>query len=103
MSACALHMHMRQQVLLLPDYGLSASTPRPRPLQPLRLPDPDPLLTHLAAESAAYWGGLQVLSGAPLLAGQQSLDIVLDPERDHAGAEGFSKLQVGAMKGNCAP
>lgn len=82
------------QVLLLSDYGLSAPTPRPRPLQPLKLPDTDPLLTHLAAESAAYWGGLQQLTGAPLLAGQQSLDVLLDPERDHAGATGFSKLQV---------
>jgi hypothetical protein len=86
--------YFQLQVLLLSDYGLSAPTPRARPLQPLHLPDPDPLLTHLAAESAAYWGGLQALTGAPLLAAQQSLDVVLDPERDHAGALGFSKLQV---------
>lgn len=90
------------QVLLLSDYGLSAPTPRPRPLQPLKLPDPDPLLTHLAAESAAYWGGLQQLTGAPLLAGQQSLDVLLDPERDHAGATGFSKLQVCVGLSVCA-
>jgi hypothetical protein len=85
------------QVLLLPDYGLHAPIPRARPLQPLHLPDPDPLLTHLAAESAAYWGGLQALTGAPLLAAQQSLDVVLDPDWDHAGALGFSKLQVRFM------
>lgn len=84
-----------QQVLLLPDYGLEAPSARPRPLQPLKLPDPEPLLVHLAAESAAYWGGLQQLSGASnLLAPQQSLDVVLDPDRDHSGALGFSKLQV---------
>lgn len=88
------HRPLQLQVLLLSDYGLSAPTPRARPLQPLHLPDPDPLLTHLAAEAAAYWGGLQALTGAPLLAAQQSLDVVLDPERDHAGAVGFSKLQV---------
>jgi hypothetical protein len=82
------------QVLLLQDYGLSAPTPRPRPLQPLKLTDPDPFLVHLADESAAYWGGLQALTGGPLLAPQQSLDVVLDPERDHPGAAGFSKLQV---------
>jgi len=82
------------QVLLLPDYGLAAATPKPRPLQPLKLPDPDPLLTHLAAESAAYWGGLQALSGTHLLAEQQSLDVVLDPELDHPGALGFSLLEV---------
>lgn len=52
------------------------------------------MLTHLATESAAYWGGLQMLCGAQLLAPQRSLDVVLDPERDHAGAAGFSKLQV---------
>lgn len=37
---------------------------------------------------------LQALTGATLLAPQQSLDVVLDPEWDHAGAAGFSKLQV---------
>lgn len=81
-------------MLLLPDYGLAAATPKPRPLQPLKLPDPDPLLAHLATESAAYWGGLQALSGTPLLAEQQSLDVVLDPELDHPGALGFSLLEV---------
>jgi hypothetical protein len=41
---------------------------------------------------------LQALTGATLLAPQQSLDVVLDPEWDHAGAAGFSKLQVGAWQ-----
>lgn len=103
-SLCALpRCSASAQVLLLSDYGLSAPTPLPRPLQPLKLPDPDPLLTHLAAESAAYWGGLQQLTGAPLLAGQQSLDVLLDPERDHAGATGFSKLQVCVGVCVCSP
>jgi hypothetical protein len=49
---------------------------------------------HLALESSAYWRGLQLLAGSPLLSPQASCDVVLQPDRDHAGAEGFSKLQV---------
>jgi hypothetical protein len=37
---------------------------------------------------------VQVLAGAPLLTAQASADVVLDPERDHAGAAGFAQLQV---------
>jgi hypothetical protein len=82
------------QVLLLSDDGLSTASPQGSPLQPLKLTDTDPLLAHLALESAAYWQGLQLLAGSQLLSPQASCDVVLQPDRDHAGAEGFSKLQV---------
>lgn len=82
------------QVLLLSDYGLSAASPQGSPLQPLKLTDTDPLLVHLALESSAYWRGLELLAGTQLLSPQASCDVVLQPDRDHAGAEGFSKLQV---------
>jgi hypothetical protein len=94
--------HHIMQVLVLPDYGLAtpSSAGQPRRLQPLKLPDADPLLVHLAAESAPYWRGLEVLSGASILQLQDSssssgsADLVLDPEGDHAGAVGFAQLQV---------
>jgi hypothetical protein len=82
------------QVLLLSDYGLTTAKPQGSPLQPLKLTDPDPLLVHLALESAAYWQGLQLLAGSQLLSPQASCDVVLQPDREHTGAEGFSKLQV---------
>lgn len=82
------------QVLLLSDYGLAAARPQGSALQPLKLTDTDPLLVHLAAESSAYWRGLELLSSSQLLSPQASCDVVLQPDRDHAGAEGFSKLQV---------
>ncbi|KAF8071098.1 hypothetical protein HT031_001180 [Scenedesmus sp. PABB004] len=82
-----------RKVLLLPDFGLAARTPPPAALHALRLPDADPLLVHLASESAAYWRGLELLAGAPLLSRHASCDAVLDADRDHPGAEGFAKLQ----------
>jgi hypothetical protein len=65
---CLAHAHahtttthtQHNQVLLLPSYGLAAPRPPPRSLQALKLPDPDPLLVHLASEAAAYFRGLQV-------------------------------------------
>ncbi|KAF6265982.1 FAD dependent oxidoreductase-domain-containing protein [Scenedesmus sp. NREL 46B-D3] len=83
-----------RKVLLLSDYGLSAASPQGSPLQPLKLTDTDPLLVHLALESSAYWRGLELLAGTQLLSPQASCDVVLQPDRDHAGAEGFSKLQA---------
>ncbi|WIA11898.1 hypothetical protein OEZ85_011982 [Tetradesmus obliquus] len=82
-----------RKVLLLSDYGLAAARPQGSALQPLKLTDTDPLLVHLAAESSAYWRGLELLSSSQLLSPQASCDVVLQPDRDHAGAEGFSKLQ----------
>ena len=37
--------------------------------------------------------GLELLAGVPLLAAQQSADVVLDAEADHPGAAGFAQLQ----------
>lgn len=82
------------QVVLLSDYGLSAAVPAPSHHHPLKLPDPDPLLVHLSSESAAYWRGLELLAGSPLLSAHHTCDVVVNPASDHAGALGFSKLQV---------
>ncbi len=49
------------------DYGLELQ-PRPRPApEPLVLMHTQQLLVHLAKESAAYWRGLEVMSGAAML------------------------------------
>jgi hypothetical protein len=55
------------QVILLEDYGLELQ-PRPRPVpQPLVLMHTQQLQVHLAKESAAYWRGLEISSGAAML------------------------------------
>lgn len=85
------------QVLLLQDYGLSAVNPQGSRLQPIKLTDSDPLLVHLASESAAYWRGLELLAGSPLMSPHATCDLVLQPGRDHPGAEAFAKLQVNTL------
>jgi hypothetical protein len=96
-SAAASTPVCMHQVLVLPSYGLStAAAPVPRhPLQcPVKLTDTDPLLVYLAAESAAYWRGLEMQASCTLLSQQPTLDVVQHPDRDHPGAVGFSKLQA---------
>lgn len=83
------------QVVLLPSFGLSAPATEDNTTQPLKLTDTDPLLVHLTAEAAAYWRGLELLAGSPLLSAHNTCDVVLNPETDHPGAQGFSLLQVG--------
>jgi hypothetical protein len=59
--------HAPPQVILVEDYGLEVQ-PRPRPNpQPLVLMNSQRLLVHLAKESAAYWRGLEMTSGASML------------------------------------
>ncbi|KAI8464098.1 MAG: hypothetical protein J3K34DRAFT_526476 [Monoraphidium minutum] len=81
-----------RKVILLPSFGLDVPAPAPAALQPLKITHTSPLLAHLSVEAAAYWRGLEVVSDCRLLQPCPSLDIVFDPDRDHAGAAAFAAL-----------
>ena len=86
------------QVILLPSYGLSAPSVPLAPLQPLKLPHPQAIAVHLAAESAQYWRGIELLAQARLLQPCPSLDVVLNAEREHQGAVTMELIQVGKQE-----
>ncbi|PNH08568.1 hypothetical protein TSOC_004872, partial [Tetrabaena socialis] len=69
-----------KKVVLLPDFGLTAPRPPPEAQRPLLLTHPHAAMVSLAAESAAYWRGLQTQaagSGIRVLADCRSLDLGL--------------------------
>jgi hypothetical protein len=100
-KACLLVSSLLHQVILLPSFGLSAPSVPLAPLQPLKLTHPRAVAVHLAAESAQYWRGLELLAQAPLLQLCPSLDVVLNADKDHQGAVTMDLIQVGTA-GRCA-